>query len=154
QRFCDITGYSEAELLGMRLVDILHSDDLPRVTELRRRLMETGESFVTEKRFRRKDGGEIWVNSHVSPIRNGRGVVEYAVSVVIDITDRKRAEREREQLLKKEKAARAEAQAANQSKDEFLAVVSHELRSPLNSILGYSRLLSGGSVEASQIKHT
>src|SRR5262249_55960823 len=44
--------------------------------------------------------------------------------------------------------------AANQSKDEFLAVVSHELRSPLNSILGYSRLLSGGSVEASQIKHT
>ncbi|MGH9850234.1 MAG: hybrid sensor histidine kinase/response regulator [Blastocatellia bacterium] len=71
---------------------------------------------------------------------------------MIDVTDRKRAEREREQLLQQEKAARAEAQAANQSKDEFLAVVSHELRNPLNSILGYARLLRGRTADAAQIK--
>ncbi|MGE0132309.1 MAG: ABC transporter substrate binding protein [Blastocatellales bacterium] len=153
QRFCEIVGYTEAELLGMSVGDLTHPEDLTRISELYRRLVEAGESYVTEKRCRHKDGSEVWVNSNASPVRNARGAVEKAVAVVICITDRKRAEREREQLLKQEKAARAEAQAANQSKDEFLAVVSHELRSPLNSILGYARLLRVAPVDAAQIKY-
>ncbi|MGH9754396.1 MAG: ABC transporter substrate binding protein [Blastocatellia bacterium] len=154
QRFCEIAGYAEAEMLEMGSSDILHPDDLPRIVELKRRLMETGESFVTEQRYRRKDGSEVWVTSHVSPIRDAQGAIEKAVAVVIDITDRKRAERELEQILKQEKAARADAQAANQSKDEFLTVVSHELRSPLNSILGYARLLRTRPTDTAQIKQT
>jgi PAS domain S-box-containing protein len=154
QRFCDITGYTEPELLGMPVYDLTHPDDSPRCAELYQRLLETGESFVMEKRYRRKDGSYVWVNTNVSPIYNTQGAIEKAVAVVTDITDRKRAEREREQLLKQEKAARAEAQAANQSKDEFLTVVSHELRSPLNSILGYARLLRTRPSDVSQIKQT
>lgn len=53
----------------------------------------------------------------------------------------KQLEKEREHLLQRERAARAEAEAANRIKDEFLAVLSHELRSPLNPILGWSKLL-------------
>jgi PAS domain S-box-containing protein len=64
-----------------------------------------------------------------------------AIGISIDITDRKRAEQERDQLLAREQAAREAAEAANRIKDEFLAVVSHELRSPLNPILGWSKLL-------------
>jgi PAS domain S-box-containing protein len=154
RRLCDITGYPEAELLKMGPGDILHPDDLQRILGLKRRLLETGESFGDEHRFVRKDGSEVWVNIHVAPVRDARGAVEKAVAVAIDITDRKRAESEREQLLKQEKAARAEAQAANQSKDEFLTVVSHELRSPLNSILGYARLLRTRSADQSHIKQT
>ncbi|MFE1745945.1 ATP-binding protein [Coleofasciculus sp. H7-2] len=55
--------------------------------------------------------------------------------------ERKRAEEERTQLLASEQAARAEAEAANRMKDEFLAVLSHELRSPLNPIIGWSGML-------------
>jgi PAS domain S-box-containing protein len=154
QRYCDITGYTEAELRGVLITDITHPDDLPTCVDLFRRLLETGESFVNEKRYLRKDGSAVWVNSNVSPVYNKDGKIEKAVAVVTDITDRKRAEREREQLLKQEKAARAEAQAANQSKDEFLTVVSHELRSPLNSILGYARLLRTRPSDVSQIKQT
>ncbi|MEW5856113.1 MAG: ATP-binding protein, partial [Cyanobacteriota bacterium] len=55
--------------------------------------------------------------------------------------ERKRAEEERAQLLAREQAARAEAEAANRMKDEFLAVLSHELRSPLNPIIGWSGML-------------
>ena len=52
-----------------------------------------------------------------------------------------RAEDEREQLLQREQEARDAAEKANQLKDEFLATLSHELRNPLNVILGYSELL-------------
>ncbi|MGB3293877.1 MAG: chemotaxis protein CheB [Phormidesmis sp.] len=59
---------------------------------------------------------------------------------VADITKRKRAEQERMQLMQ-ERAARVEAEAANQSKDEFLSVLSHELRTPLGAIVGWTDLL-------------
>ncbi len=55
---------------------------------------------------------------------------------------------DRRLALEREKAAREEAQAANQAKDEFLATLSHELRTPLNAILGWARLLAGGSLDA------
>jgi signal transduction histidine kinase len=55
--------------------------------------------------------------------------------------DRMRAEAERQRLLDRERAARADAEAANQTKDEFLAMVSHELRTPLNAIAGWTRIL-------------
>ncbi|HEV2169293.1 MAG TPA: ATP-binding protein, partial [Candidatus Binatus sp.] len=61
--------------------------------------------------------------------------------VARDITDRKLAERERERLLISERESRAHAEQANRLKDEFLAVVSHELRSPLNAIMGWASLL-------------
>ncbi|MGG6269019.1 PAS domain S-box protein [Leptolyngbya sp. AN03gr2] len=65
----------------------------------------------------------------------------YAILAAVDVTDRKLAEAERERLLAQTEAARAEAEAANRSKDEFVAVVAHELRSPLNSISGWAKIL-------------
>ena len=68
--------------------------------------------------------------------------------MLTDITDRKQIEREREQLLQREQEARQIAEAANRMKDEFLAIVSHDLRSPLNAISGWVQLLRKGILDA------
>lgn len=64
-----------------------------------------------------------------------------------EIIERKRIEEERNRLLVREQSARAEAEQANRIKDEFLAVLSHELRTPMNPILGWSKLLQSGKLD-------
>ncbi|MBD2001557.1 response regulator [Oculatella sp. FACHB-28] len=66
--------------------------------------------------------------------------------------ERDQMEQEREKLLQRERIAREVAEAANRTKDEFLAVLSHELRSPLNPILGWSRLLLSGKLDETRAK--
>ena len=67
-----------------------------------------------------------------------------------DLIEQRQTVAEREQLLAREQAARAEADRANRLKDEFLAVLSHELRSPLNPILGWAKLLQNGKLDAAK----
>jgi PAS domain S-box-containing protein len=67
--------------------------------------------------------------------------------ILRDITQRKRAEEEREQLLGREREARRSAESAGRLKDDFLATVSHELRTPLNAILGWTRMLHTGRLD-------
>src|SRR5215813_1114882 len=145
QRYCDITGRTRNELLNMRVRDITHPDDWPENAALYRLLFEGGDSFFFEKRYQRKDGSEIWIHSHVSPIRNSQGEIVESVAVIIDVTDRKRA-------VEELRSAYERAEAATRAKDEFLSVVSHELRTPLVSIMGYVQLLSGQTVDPSLIR--
>jgi signal transduction histidine kinase len=69
------------------------------------------------------------------------------------VTERRHLERERDELLVREQRARAEAERANAAKDLFLATLSHELRTPMNAILGWARMLRDRSLEASRVEH-
>lgn len=86
-------------------------------------------------------GTPKWWDVVVTPILNPEGQVIQLLATSRDITDRKQSELERDRLLEQEQAARASAERANRIKDEFLAVLSHELRSPLNPILGWTKLM-------------
>jgi PAS domain S-box-containing protein len=95
-------------------------------------------------------GKPKWWDVIVTPIRDASGQVVQLLSISRDITKQKQAEAEREQLLTREQAAREQAETANRIKDEFLAVLSHELRSPLNPILGWTSLLRNGRLDAAK----
>ncbi|MBE9224817.1 PAS domain-containing protein [Phormidium sp. LEGE 05292] len=82
-----------------------------------------------------------WWDVVVTPIFNTEGQVIQLLAISRDITERKQSEMERDRLLEQEQAARESAERANRIKDEFLAVLSHELRSPLNPILGWTKLM-------------
>jgi PAS domain S-box-containing protein len=106
------------------------------------RSLAKGEIVRSEEiKILRGDDSYGFIEVSSAPICDGTGKIVAGVVTFHDITDRKLAEKEREQLLAREQAAREESEAANRTKDEFLAVLSHELRSPLNPILGWAKLL-------------
>jgi PAS domain S-box-containing protein len=111
------------------LPDPFFADDLAR------------EESVREYRIRLADGQVRWVRDRRFPVRDDDAGVLRVGGIVEDVTERKQRELQSEQLLQRERAARADAEAAASAKDEFLAVVTHELRSPLNAIRGWSHVL-------------
>jgi PAS domain S-box-containing protein len=133
-------GYSQEELQSGQIqwknITPPEFHDIDAVMQAQ--LLSEGVCPPFEKAYIRKDGTQvpILIGAALLPGYSDRGVAYF-----LDITDRKQAEQEREHLLAREQAAREAAEAANRIKDEFLAVVSHELRSPLNPILGWSKLL-------------
>ena len=93
QRFCDIVGYSREEMLELTFQDITHPDDLAADLELVQKVLEGEiEHYSMDKRYCRKDGSMVWVNLNVSLVRNRSGSPKYFVSVVKDISKRKKAE--------------------------------------------------------------
>ena len=89
----------------------------------------------------RPDGSRVIVIVNIAPLRNDRGDIVGAINCFYDVTERKTFEREHGMLLAKEHASRMEAEAANRSKDIFLATLSHEVRTPLNAMLGWATIL-------------
>jgi PAS domain S-box-containing protein len=90
-----------------------------------------------------------WRNLHRPSERELR-FLDLLARQAADLIKQRQITAEREQLLVREQAARTEADRANRIKDEFLAVLSHELRSPLNPILGWTRLLQTGKLDATR----
>jgi PAS domain S-box-containing protein len=139
---CRLTGYGEGELVGRSFDELTHPDDLAASREASRRLLK-GEiaSHEAEYRYVRRDGKTLWAHIAVNVIRDTEGRPRRNTGVILDITERKRAE----DALKE----------ADRQKNEFLAILSHELRNPLAPIrngLELLRLAETNSAAAEQAR--
>ena len=143
-------GYSADEAIGQPITMLIPPDRRDEEQQILERIVrgERIEHFETVRVS--KDGRRIDISLTISPIRNAGGAIVGASKVARDISHRKSLEARNSELREREQLARQEAEAANRAKDEFLAMLGHELRNPLSPILTALQLMKlrgGGGLE-------
>jgi two-component system CheB/CheR fusion protein len=135
-----VFGYTEAEILG-KPADLIFTDEDRRDGVPQREMRQARERgrAVDERWHRRKDGSTVFVSGIMAPMRLGR-LKGYA-KIARDMTAKRHEESSRSAALDSAVQNAATAAAANQAKDEFLAIMSHELKHPLNLIQLNAQLL-------------
>jgi PAS domain S-box-containing protein len=131
----------------------VHPEDLERTRLTWQHARGSGTQWETEYRLCRHDGEYLWHLGRALPEIDSSGAIAGWIVTATDIDERKRTYDLRAQLLLQEQHARKEAEAANRAKDEFLANASHELRAPLNAILGWVQMLRAGMLDESRTAH-
>src|SRR6188474_583650 len=144
-----LLGYADTDLEGETPAIYLGRQTF---SEILKQLVAQGE-YDGEHVCRSKNGEERTIDLSVFTMRSGLGEPQCYVSIMRDITTRKKTEEKLAQLLVRERTARADAEKANRLKDEFLATLSHELRTPLNAVIGWSRILKAGRLDNESSVH-
>ncbi|PTX93298.1 hypothetical protein DB345_16930 [Spartobacteria bacterium LR76] len=147
----EFTGRSLEQEIGNGWAECVHPDDYAYCVETYSANFEARRSFEMDYRLRRNDGVYRWVMDRGIPIFSHEGIFLGYMGSCIDINERKEAEEQGDALLKMEQAARVQAERTALLKDEFLATVSHEMRTPLTAMLGWVQLLRSGSLPAETV---
>ncbi|MDR8079959.1 PAS domain S-box protein [Burkholderia cenocepacia] len=135
-----IFGYTEEEMIGQDVELIYEPNDRQALVPMREREVATREGRADDERWHRtKDGRRIFCSGVVTPISDTS--FNGFAKIVRDMTLRKQSDDANREALAREQAAREQALSSNQLKDEFIAVLSHELRHPLNLIGVKSEML-------------
>ncbi|MGZ4146853.1 MAG: PAS domain-containing sensor histidine kinase [Actinomycetota bacterium] len=122
-------------------LEIMHPEDRDEMQRTYLQAAETGEAWTGEYRVLHPDGRWVWVHDETTFVHDENGEPLFLQGVLFDITERRRAEQALVSSERREREAAERLRTLDEMKNTFLAAVSHELRSPLTSILGLSLTL-------------
>lgn len=131
QKFCEIVGYSEAELLGRSFTSITHPEDITVSSKQIQYLLSGAiHTFAHEKRYIHKQSHCVWAYVTISLVRSLSGEPEYLIGVIQDISDRKHAEEILQKQAQRERLLRNITQHIRQSLDleSILSAAVNEIR--------------------------
>jgi PAS domain S-box-containing protein len=160
QSWLTFTGRRMDEEVGDGWAEGVHPLDFQQCIDTYLEAFTARRSFEMEYRLRRADGEYRWIIDHGVPRFTPEGEIAGYIGSCLDITERKRSEWERIQLLERAEAARADAEAAVQQRDQFLVAAAHELKTPLTSLLTAAQILlrftgdptQGSELQSSQLE--
>jgi len=134
-----VTGYTQVEFLtdSKMFLKAIHPSDFVQIKPKLVNLLKSRIQLSGEFEFRviNKQGNIVWVRAKINLVRSGTGRIQKIFGLVSDVTFRKRAEEE----LKK---STDNLIKLNETKDRFISIISHDLRTPFSSILGFTDLLA------------
>jgi PAS domain S-box-containing protein len=151
-RWREMLGLTDEQARGAHWSDGLHPDDVGRVQEEWEQAARHDGELRTDCRLRPAGDAESWVHMAIKPVPGEDGRPAGWLTALTNVSERKRAEAERERLLAAERAARqslagqnARLQELDEARTGFLATVSHELRAPLTSMISFTELILDGT---------
>lgn len=134
-----VSGYTQTDFLSdsKLFLKVIHPDDYKNIKPKLINLLKSRIQLSSEFEFRliNKQGNIVWVRAKINLVRSGTGRIQKVFGLISDITFRKRAEEE----LKK---STQNLIKLNETKDRFISIISHDLRTPFSSILGFTDLLA------------
>lgn len=143
QSFAELVGVTIEAIKGKKLNDIFQNYNSINYLEKEKEVIGSGIGSYDIEEVIRHEGRERWVSTNLAPIRNASGEIEGLIGISWDITERKLNESEL-------KEAKELAEAGTMAKNEFIASISHEFRTPMNGILGLAEILRNTHLDAPQ----
>ncbi|MGJ7916014.1 ATP-binding protein [Massilia sp. LXY-6] len=140
RRYCDMIGLPRERIIGQRVDAFLHPDDAPDNRALFDALVRRGTPYEIENRFLRADGQPLWVGKTVTLVHSAPGDPPTVLAVYMDVSERKEAE--------------AALHETARRKDDFLAMLAHELRNPLAPIRTAAEMMGLATLDATRIRRT
>lgn len=142
-KVCELTGYSSNDLLGKN-PSIFQSGETPEETyKILWDTIISGKTWQGEFHNRKKNGELFWEFASISPIVDDKGMITNFLAVKEDITERKK-------MITRLEDSKAKAEAGDRLKTAFIHNISHEMRTPLNGILGFSGLITQPDLSAEE----
>ncbi len=140
QRLCDLLGYTRADLQGRTVQDLLHPDDVAGEADVLGRMAAGAldRHVIDERRYRRRDGSVMWARVNISVHRDAEGQPKHFISLIEDITDRRKLEAQFRQANKMDAVG------------QLASGVAHDFNNLLTVILGFSQFVAADPALADQ----
>jgi PAS domain S-box-containing protein len=143
--FTDMTGYKVGEVRGKSPILFFgEKSDILELDKLKKAIQEYKECFIETINYK-KNGDEFWISFSMIPVTDKDGEHSHWISIQRDITEKKKKEREREQLIR-------ELTQNNKDLKQFSYITSHNLRAPLSNLIGLLNLVEDITIEDTELK--